>query len=147
MNNESDSAAAILLVEDSQIDIDLTLLAFSRNHFNQPVKVTRDGAETLELIEQWKTGLTPPQLILMDINIPKVSGLEVLRVLKSQKNTCHIPVVMLTSSTNETDLRTAYSYGANSYIIKPVDFEKFIQLSSILCDYWLTLNVRPEDKR
>ncbi len=147
MKNESDATASILLVEDSQIDIDLTLLAFSRIHFNRSVKVTRDGAETLELIDQWKTGHELPHLILMDINIPKVSGLEVLRVLKSQKSTSHIPVVMLTSSTNETDLRTAYSYGANSYIIKPVDFEKFIQLSTILCEYWLTLNVRPEDKR
>ncbi len=146
MRHESDSTS-ILLVEDSQIDIDLTLLAFSRIHFTKPVKVTRDGAETLDLINQWKTGQDLPQLILMDINIPKVSGLEVLRVLKSQKLTNHIPVVMLTSSTNDAALRTAYSYGANSYIIKPVDFEKFLQLSTILCEYWLTLNVKPEDNR
>ena len=83
-------------------------------------------------------------MILLDIKLPKVSGLEVLKVLKSSNLTCFIPVVMLTSSNNDADIRTAYEYGANSYITKPVDFDKFIVLTTALCDYWVGLNVRPE---
>ncbi len=143
-DNES---VSILLVEDNQVDIDLTMMAFSRTNFTRPVQIARDGAETLEIIENWETGAPKPNLILLDINIPKVSGLEVLRVLKSSTKTNHIPVVMLTSSTNDADLRMAYNYGANSYIIKPVDFEEFKELTTILCDYWLKLNVKPEDDR
>jgi len=135
---------SILLVDDSQVDVDLTLLAFSRINFKKPVQIARDGAETLEIIEKWCAGCPTPKLILLDIKLPKVSGLEVLKVLKSSKMTRHIPVVMLTSSNNDVDIRTAYEYGANSYITKPVDFDKFIVLTTALCDYWVGLNVRPE---
>jgi CheY-like chemotaxis protein len=146
MNQEFENVS-ILLVEDSQVDIDLTLMAFSRINFEKPVQIVRDGAETLEIIDQWKKGIPLPYLVLLDINIPKVNGLEVLHAIKSSAKTRHIPVVMLTSSTNEADLRTAYEYGANSYIIKPVDFEEFKTLTMILCDYWIRLNIQPEDKR
>lgn len=135
---------AILLVDDNQVDIDLTLLVLSRINFNKPVQIARDGAETLEIIEKWNESSPTPKLILLDIKLPKVSGLEVLKVLKSSKKTRHIPVVMLTSSNNDADIRTAYEFGANSYITKPVDFDKFIVLTSTLCDYWIGLNVRPE---
>lgn len=135
---------AILLVDDSQVDVDLTLLAFSRINFKKPVQIARDGAETLEIIARWQDGAPVPKLILLDIKLPKVSGLEVLKVLKSSKTTMYIPVVMLTSSNNDVDIRTAYEYGANSYITKPVDFDKFIVLTTTLCDYWIGLNVRPE---
>jgi CheY-like chemotaxis protein len=135
---------AILLVDDSQVDVDLTLLALSRINFKKPVQVARDGAETLEIIEKWREGGPIPKLILLDIKLPKVSGLEVLKVLKSSKMTMFIPVVMLTSSNNDIDIRTAYEYGANSYITKPVDFDKFMVLTTALCDYWIGLNVRPE---
>jgi hypothetical protein len=135
---------AILLVDDSQVDVDLTLLALSRINFTRSVQIARDGAETLEIIEQWIAGSPPPKLILLDIKLPKVSGLEVLRVLKNTRKMSHIPVVMLTSSNNDADIRTAYEYGANSYITKPVDFDKFIVLMTTVCDYWIGLNVRPE---
>lgn len=135
---------AILLVDDSQVDVDLTLLALSRINFIKPVQIARDGAETLEIIEQWNTVNPPPKLILLDIKLPKVSGLEVLKVLKGSNKTRHIPVVMLTSSNNDADIRTAYELGANSYITKPVDFDKFILLTTTVCDYWIGLNVRPE---
>jgi CheY-like chemotaxis protein len=137
---------SILLVDDSQVDVDLTLLAFSRINFNKSVQVARDGAEMLEIISQWNEGAPLPRLILLDIKLPKVSGLEVLRVIKSSGRTKHIPVVMLTSSTNDADVKTAYANGANSYIIKPVDFDNFITLTTILCDYWINLNIKPEDK-
>jgi CheY-like chemotaxis protein len=143
MNPEIE-ASAILLVDDSQVDVDLTLLALNRIHFEKPVQVARDGAETLEIIKQWDSGSPLPKLIMLDIKLPKVSGLEVLKVLKSSAKTRCIPVVMLTSSNNDTDIRTAYELGANSYITKPVDFDKFIILTSTICDYWIGLNVRPE---
>lgn len=145
MNQELEGVS-ILLVDDNQVDVDLTLLAFSRINFHKSVQVARDGAEMLEIIEQWNEGSPMPQLVLLDIKLPKVSGLEVLRVLKRSNRANHIPVVMLTSSTNDADVKTAYDYGANSYIIKPVDFDQFISLTTILCDYWINLNIKPEDK-
>jgi CheY-like chemotaxis protein len=143
MKNDVESFA-ILLVDDSQVDVDLTLLAFSRINFTKPVQIARDGAETLQIINTWNDGAPIPKLILLDIKLPKVSGLEVLKILKSSAKTKLIPVVMLTSSNNDDDIRTAYEYGANSYITKPVDFDKFIVLTTALCDYWIGLNVRPE---
>jgi CheY-like chemotaxis protein len=143
MTKDTESIA-ILLVDDSQVDVDLTLLALSRINFTKPVQIARDGAETLEIIKKWDEGASMPKLILLDIKLPKVSGLEVLKILKSSKINRHIPVVMLTSSNNDADIRTAYEYGANSYITKPVDFDKFIVLTKALCDYWIGLNVRPE---
>lgn len=143
MTNESDPVS-ILLVDDSQVDIDLTLLAFSRINFHRSVQIARDGAELMEIARQWKEGSPIPKLILLDIKLPKISGLEVLKELKSSVTTRNIPIVMLTSSNNDTDIKTAYEYGANSYIIKPVDFDKFIVLTSTICDYWIGLNVKPE---
>lgn len=143
MTQEKESFS-ILLVDDSQVDVDLTILALSRINFCQPVQIARDGAETLEIVEKWEQGGLTPKLILLDIKLPKVSGLEVLKVLKSSEITKFIPVVMLTSSNNDADIRTAYEYGANSYITKPVDFDKFMILTKALCDYWIDLNVRPE---
>ena len=145
MTNEKESAS-ILLVDDSEMDIDLTMLAFGRIKFSKAVQIARDGAEVLDIVEKWKSGSPMPRLILLDIKLPKVSGLEVLRIIKSTKKTNHIPIVMLTSSNNDDDVRTAYDYGANSYIIKPVDFDKFIDLTSILCNYWIGMNVEPENK-
>lgn len=141
---QNEEPFAILLVDDSQVDVDLAVLALSRIHFSKPVQIARDGAETLEIVEKWQQGGSIPKLILLDINLPKVSGLEVLKVIKSSAKTKFIPVVMLTSSSNDIDIRTAYEYGANSFITKPVDFDKFMILTAALCDYWIGLNVRPE---
>ena len=137
---------SVLLVDDNQVDVDLTLMAFSRIKFLNPVQIARDGAETLDIMRTCKRIADMPHLILLDIKLPKISGLEVLKELKSFDKTSHIPVVMLTSSTNDADIKTAYQLGANSYIIKPVDFDKFISLTSILCEYWINLNVKPEEK-
>ena len=141
---QNEEPFAILLVDDSQVDVDLAVLALSRIKFNKPVQIARDGAETIEIVEKWQQGGSIPKLILLDINLPKVSGLEVLKVIKSSAKTKFIPVVMLTSSSNDIDIRTAYEYGANSFITKPVDFDKFMILTGALCDYWIGLNVRPE---
>lgn len=140
-------ALSILLVDDNQVDIDLTLMAFARVDFKKPVQIARDGAEMLEIIKSWEFNNPIPKLILLDINLPKVSGLEVLRVLKETEKTRQIPVVMLTSSNNDADINKAYEYGANSYLIKPVDFDQFIVLTKIVCDYWIQLNVKPEAKQ
>lgn len=134
----------MLLVEDNPMDVDLTLHAFTRINFRLPVQIARDGSEVLELFEKWKSGGELPGLILLDIKLPKVTGLEVLKKIKSDSRTSSIPIVMLTSSTNDNDIKSAYEYGANSYIIKPVKFEQFIEFTTILCEYWLKLNVRPE---
>jgi CheY-like chemotaxis protein len=144
MNLEKEQIS-ILLVDDNQVDIDLTLLAFARIKFSGPVQIARDGAETLEIVDQWIAGAPLPRLILLDIKLPKVSGLDVLKVVKKTKRTKNIPVVMLTSSANDVDIRTAYEYGANSYVIKPVDFDQFIILVTVMCDYWIKMNVKPED--
>lgn len=146
MNNNQETVS-IVLVEDNQMDIDLTLLAFERVNYSKPVQIARDGAEILGMIDQWNAGKPMPQLILLDINLPKVSGLEVLKVLKKSSRTNHIPVVMLTSSSNDSDIRTAYDCGANSYLIKPIDFDKFKTLTNILIDYWISLNIKPEGNR
>lgn len=145
MSQKSDSAS-IVLVDDSQIDVELALKAFKRINFCVPVQIARDGVELLELVDQWNAGIPLPKLILLDIKLPKISGLDVLQVIKNSNKTKQIPVVMLTSSTNDVDIKTAYEYGANSYIVKPLNFGDFITLTTTLCDYWINLNISPEDR-
>lgn len=133
----------ILLVEDSPVDLDLTLRAFKRKRFGNPVEVARDGEEALGYIARWEAGEPQPAVILLDIKLPKVNGLEVLRQLKAHEQFRLIPVVMLTSSSENIDLRTAYELGANSYIVKPVDFEKFIEVAEQIELFWCVLNRAP----
>jgi two-component system, response regulator len=138
----------ILLVEDSADDVELTLRALkSRNLANQ-VFVARDGAEALEFFfgehahPLREFGVTP-RVILLDLKLPKVDGLEVLRRLKADARTRSLPVVVLTSSAEEPDIAAAYRLGANSYIVKPVDFEAFARAVSEVGLYWLLLNEQP----
>lgn len=143
------SNKAILLVEDNIDDIDLTLRAFRKSNIANPVVVVHDGAEALEyLFKTGKhTGGEPPtelpQLILLDLNLPKMSGLEVLRALRGNEKTRLLPVVVLTSSSEERDIIASYSLGANSYIKKPVDFNQFLEAARQLGLYWLVLNLAP----
>ena len=130
----------ILLVEDNPMDVDLTLRVFSRRRITNPIEVARDGEEALSWIGRWEAGEPTPIVILLDLNLPRVSGLEVLRVLKSNATTRAIPVVVLTTSSDENDVRTAYELGANSYIVKPVEFEKFMDMAAQLDVYWAVLN-------
>jgi two-component system response regulator len=139
---------AILLVEDNQDDEELTLRALSRNNITNQVQVVRDGQEALD----WLEGAGPhagrdpddvPALILLDLKLPKIDGLEVLRRLRSNPRTALVPVVILTSSKEDRDRATGYQSGANSYVQKPVDFTQFVDAVRQLGMYWLVLNEPP----
>jgi CheY-like chemotaxis protein len=133
----------ILLVEDNPMDVDLTRRALVKQKVFNPLQVARDGEEALVFFERWETGEPLPVVILLDIRLPKMSGLEVLHRLKTNPLYRKIPVVMLTSSDEERDIRTAYHQGANSYIVKPVDFEGFVEVAARIGAYWNGINVPP----
>lgn len=130
----------ILLVEDNPVDVDLTLRAFARHKFANPVHVARDGEEALAWIPRWEAGEPLPAVILLDLKLPRVDGLEVLRQLKEHPELGVIPVVVLTSSSESSDMQTAYQLGANSYIVKPVNFDKFMEVAAQIELYWAVLN-------
>lgn len=130
----------ILLVEDNPMDVDLTLRAFAKRNLTNPIQVARDGEEAVAWIDRWNSGEPIPVVILLDLKLPKLNGLEVLRRLKSHTTTRRIPIVVLTTSSEDSDVQTAYDYGANSYIIKPVDFEKFMNVAEQIELYWTVLN-------
>ena len=133
----------ILLVEDNPVDLDLTLRAFAKRKLSNPVHVARDGAEALSWIPRWEAGEPWPALILLDLKLPKVDGLEVLRQLKAHPTLRAIPVVVLTTSSEDIDMQQAYQLGTNSYIVKPVDFDKFIEVAAQVELYWRLLNKPP----
>lgn len=140
-------AKVILLVEDNPDDEALTLRAFRKNNVRNPVVVVRDGAEALEWL--FRSGQyadrdgTEPQVVLLDLKLPKVDGLEVLRQVRANEATGLLPVVILTSSKEESDLIQGYELRANSYIRKPVDFERFLEAVREIGLYWLVLNEPP----
>jgi len=134
----------ILLVEDNPVDLDLTLRALKSQHLENPILTARDGEEALAFVEKWEKGEARPVVILLDLKMPKVSGLEVLKVLKSHPEYKTIPVVVLTTSSESSDVKTAYQLGANSYIVKPVDFEKFLDVAKQIDLYWRVLNKTDE---
>ncbi len=131
---------SILLVEDNPVDLDLTLRAFAKRKLSNPVHVARDGAEALSWIPRWEAGEPWPALILLDLKLPKVDGLEVLRQLKAHPALRVLPVVVLTTSSEDVDMQQAYRLGANSYIVKPVDFDKFMEVAAQVELYWCVLN-------
>jgi len=130
----------ILLVEDNPVDLDLTLRAFAASKLANPIEVARDGEEALAFIKKWEQGESLPVVILLDLKLPKVNGLEVLQAIKNHPDFKTIPVVILTTSAESADVRSAYQSGANSYIIKPVDFDKFIEVARHIELYWRVLN-------
>lgn len=138
----------ILLVEDNPTDVELTLDALGRHHLANRIHVVRDGAEALDFLLPTGTvaprsAVDGPRVILLDLKLPKVDGLEVLRRLKADPRTRSIPVVALTSSREERDIVESYRRGANSYIVKPVDFERFSEAMRQVGLYWLLLNEPP----
>lgn len=138
--------ARILLVEDNPDDVELTLLAFKEHNLANKIIVARDGAEALEILFQKREESAQqqrPDLILLDLKLPKVDGLEVLRQIKGHPETKVIPVVILTSSKEESDIAESYRQGVNSYIRKPVRFERFIEVVKELGLYWVLLNEPP----
>jgi len=138
----------ILLVEDNAHDEELTLRALKERNIANQLFVARDGAEALDFFfgegtHPWREIGIVPRVILLDLKLPKVDGLEVLRRLKADERTRALPVVVLTSSREEPDITAAYRLGANSYIVKPVDFESFARAVSDLGLYWVLLNELP----
>jgi two-component system response regulator len=141
-------APKVLLVEDNPDDEVLTIRAFTKSNFRNEVVVARDGAEALDYL--FATGAYAdrnpddvPHLILLDLKLPKVDGLEVLERIRSEERTKFLPVVILTSSKEQEDLLRSYAGGANSYIRKPVDFNQFFQAVQQLGMYWLVMNELP----
>ncbi|MDG6104935.1 response regulator [Dactylosporangium aurantiacum] len=130
----------VLLVEDNPDDLELARLAFERGGFARNVDVARDGAEALDHLFG-PAAPAPPQVVLLDIKLPLVDGIDVLRRIKADPRTRHIPVVMLTSSAQDRDLHACYDLGANSYIVKPVDMEQFMSAVNSIGLYWLGLNL------
>ncbi len=140
--------ATILLIEDNADDVELTLHAFKKNHMANDVVVAGDGAEGLDYL--FGTGKfsgrdaeEPPALILLDLQLPKIGGQEVLRKVREDERTKRIPVVILTTSDEEEDIVNGYNGGANSYLRKPVDFNEFVNSVNQLAMYWMVLNTPP----
>ena len=142
----------ILLVEDNRDDEDLALLAIEDSGVSCEVQVAHDGAEALDMLfgspeSRARRSNAPLRLVLLDLKVPKVSGLEVLKYIRSDPSTKHVPVVILTSSSEQRDLADAYAFGANSYIRKPINVEEFNKIMSSICSYWLLWNqIPPESK-
>jgi two-component system, response regulator len=130
----------ILLVEDNADDEQLTLRAMRQSEVPNIIRVARDGAEAIEQLFGPNAGARLPDLILLDLKLPKVSGLEVLQKIRTEDKTRSLPVVVLTSSDEERDIAESYNFGANSYIRKPVDFDEFIDAVRQLGLYWLSMN-------
>lgn len=150
MENVND--VEILIVEDNPNDAEMALRALKKNNLTNNVLVVEDGEEALNFIfrngkysERIKEAI--PRVILLDLKLPKVNGLEVLKEIKSNPETKVIPVIVLTSSKEESDIVESYKLGVNSYIVKPVDFDKFVDAVRDLGLYWLLLNEPPIRKR
>lgn len=136
----------ILLVEDNADDEALTLRALKRHNLANEIVVARDGEEALAwLFPEDEASQPLPQVMLLDLKLPKIDGLEVLRQVRAHQRTRRIPVVILTSSMEEQDMVASYDLGANSYVRKPVDFEQFLDATHQLGMYWLVLNEVPRD--
>jgi len=135
----------ILLVEDNPRDTELTIRALNKHNITNQLVVLEDGADALDFLfckgkYSDRVISNQPKVILLDLKLPKINGLEALKAIKADKRTKMIPVVMVTSSRQDSDMKNAYEYGANSYVVKPVDFNKFVEAMSHLVLYWLLIN-------
>ncbi|HNZ43006.1 MAG TPA: response regulator [Bacteroidales bacterium] len=138
----------ILLVEDNPLDAELTIRTLKKHHIANNVFTVTDGVQALDYLfhrgsySARENG--DPRVIFLDIKLPKVNGLEILKQIKADNNLNHIPVVMLTSSAEDPDIKTAYNLGANSYVVKPVDINSFTETINNLGMYWLVINQPPK---
>ena len=139
----------ILLVEDNPRDAELTIRALRKRNLANNLIAVEDGVEALDFVFgrgkfNNRSTVNQPKVILLDIKLPKMNGLEVLKTIKQNPQTQHIPVVMVTSSREDPDMKTAYRLGANSYVVKPVGFENFLEAMSQIGLYWLLVNELPD---
>jgi two-component system, response regulator len=142
---EDFNAVEILIVEDNPHDAELTMRALRKNNLANSVLIARDGAEALDFFFcrgkfEKRSFVCPPKVVLLDLKLPKVSGLELLKIVKEDERTAHIPIVVVTSSRDEPEMKEAYALGVNSYVVKPVEFDQFINAMSSLGLYWLLVN-------
>jgi two-component system, response regulator len=143
-------AVDILLVEDNPYDVEMTVRAFKKHNLVNSIHVVEDGAEALDFIfgcanDRAQGVISRPKLVLLDLKLPKLNGLDVLKKIKTDPRTCTIPVVMVTSSKEDPDIQAAYQLGANSYVVKPVNFDSFMEAMSNLGFYWLLINQSPKN--
>jgi two-component system, response regulator len=141
----------ILLVEDNPDDVKLTMRAFKRNNMLNPVVVAEDGIDALDFLfarggHAERAGKALPSLVILDLKLPRLDGLGVLKAMRADERTRLIPVVILTSSKEEQDMFQGYTLGANSYVRKPVDFAEFLEAMRILGVFWLTMNQAPPER-
>lgn len=139
------NAIEILLVEDNLHDAELTIRAFKKHNFSNQLVHVQDGAEALDFLfghgkYNNRNMEQHPRIVLLDLKLPKINGLEVLRVIKNDNTLRNIPVIVVTSSTENQDIKTAYELGANSYVVKPIEFDTFVDAMSHLGLYWLFVN-------
>lgn len=139
----------VLLVEDNPRDAELTIRALKKHNFANRLFVVEDGVEALDFLfcrgsYAQRELANPPKVVLLDLKLPKLNGLEVLREIKADERTRAVPVVMVTSSREDPDIEAAYQLGANSYVVKPVDFDEFVDAMSNLGLYWLLVNQAPQ---
>lgn len=145
MKFDMTSERPILLVEDTPLDLDLALRAFKKTQLTNPIEVARDGEEVLAMITEWEHGRPLPLIIILDLKLPKINGFEVLRAIKQHQAYHVIPIIVMTSSAEDKDIRAAYKLGANSYITKPVSFTKLIALAKEIEAYWLKTTTLPRN--
>lgn len=142
---EDVNAVEILIVEDNPRDAELTLRALKKNNLANHVMIAQDGVEALDFFFcrgkfEGRNFTNPPKIVLLDLKLPKINGLEVLKIVKKDERTANIPIVIVTSSREEPDIQKAYEFGVNSYVVKPVDFDQFLNAMSSLGLYWLLVN-------
>lgn len=149
MKENKNDQVEILLVEDSDLDAELTMKALKKNKLSNNVVRLKDGEQAINYLFgkgefEGRNTKRKPKLVLLDLKMPKVSGLEVLKAIRENEQTKKLPVVMLTSSKEERDMVESYTYGVNSYIVKPVEFEEFTKAVKDVGFYWLILNQTPQ---
>ncbi|MCH8814995.1 MAG: response regulator [Chloroflexi bacterium] len=136
----------ILLVEDNPDDVEIMEMAMEGGRFNNQLTIARDGQEALDILQGHRNGAPKPGLILLDLNLPKLSGLDVLKEIKADPDLQQIPVIVLTASTRDEDVVRSYKLGVNTFISKPVEFDRFLDAVSTIQEYWLVLATLPPAK-
>ncbi|MDX9991012.1 MAG: response regulator [Anaerolineales bacterium] len=134
---------SFFLIEDSTADADLIIRVLKKNDKSIQIYHAQDGEEAIQMLNSWAAGFPNPMIILLDLKLPKIDGLEVLKIIKEDKRFRSLPVIALTSSNQNQDIQKAYQLGANSYIIKAIDFDEFSKAIELIQQYWGKLNVYP----